>query len=232
MAREKILIPRYVSVDMPKTATRIQGMTDEQLGAWFRKAVMDLCSGCIDPNTDPLVREQYERSANRLKQRQVVNARAYQRRSAEEKSHSDPDSSGVKAGPLVADEIQPALTPSPGDEIGAYGPNSNVMLTKAEGEKLRSAYGADLELALSILDSYLENNAKAKKKYKSHYAVLRRGNWVWNKVKETKLVEKKLENASKQRKSFQQQDLDARTEFFQTSVVDKIMEEHRNDPTF
>ena len=62
---------------------------------------------------------------------------------------------------------------------------------------MRELYGEDLKMAIDILDSYIENGGKKARKYKDHAAVMRRGNWVWNKVKETKLNEKRLENASK-----------------------------------
>ena len=56
---------------------------------------------------------------------------------------------------------------------------------------------------------------------------MRRGNWVWNKVQETKLAEKRLENANRPAnvKSFKQADRDERTRFFKdTSVVDRMIE--------
>jgi hypothetical protein len=103
-----------------------------------------------------------------------------------------------------------------------YGTCKHVMLTDAEGHHLREVYGQDLALAIEILDAYLENNPKALKKYKNHAAVLRKGNWVWQKVQENKLTAKRLENANapKNNKSFKQQDLDARTEFFTHSIFD------------
>lgn len=95
------------------------------------------------------------------------------------------------------------------------------MLTDAEGHHLREVYGTDLALAIEILDAYLENNPKALKKYKNHAAVLRKGNWVWKEVQENKINATRLENATKNNKSFKQQDLDARTEFFSKSIFDK-----------
>jgi hypothetical protein len=103
-----------------------------------------------------------------------------------------------------------------------YGSCGHVMLTNEEGAHLREIYGENLAIAIDILDGYLENNPKALKKYKNHAAVLRKGNWVWQKVQENKLTAKRLENANapKNNKSFKQQDLDARTEFFTHSIFD------------
>jgi hypothetical protein len=101
-----------------------------------------------------------------------------------------------------------------------YGTCRHVLLTDAEGKHLREVYGADLALAIEILDAYLENNPKALKKYKNHAAVLRKGNWVWKEVQENKINATRLENATKNNKSFKQQDLDARTEFFSHSIFD------------
>ena len=51
--------------------------------------------------------------------------------------------------------------------------------------------------------------------------MLRKGNWVWEKIRNQKLVETRLQNAARPAKSFKQQDLDARTEFFGKSIFDK-----------
>lgn len=83
-----------------------------------------------------------------------------------------------------------------------YGEFRHVMLTDAEGAKLRDLYKEDLKLAIDILDSYIENGGKAAKKYKSHALVMRKGNWVWQKVQETKLTEKRLENANRKTVNF------------------------------
>ena len=215
MSRICKLIPRYVSIDMQCMALKIEEMTDEELGAWFRKAVIDLCSGCIDPNTDAFIKEQYQRSHTKMAQRQEINNKYHQNRIAKKEANSDAETASNSEK-----ESTTALTHT--DIKNAYGQNQHVMLTIDEGKKLREAYGPDLDLAINILDGYIENNGKAAKKYKNHYAVLRRGNWVWNKVKETRLQEQRLENASHSNKSFKQQDMDARTQFFATSVVPEM----------
>ena len=294
MARRRNTIAQFVSFDMQSMATRIQGMTDAKLGAWWRKAVIDCCSGCIDPKTDPFIKERYDWAMSRILDTQEHNAKMYQNRknrlndqetnngtattscastvstnhsqeaptrkagdeltksgngslrnplpSCEEhldearQSHQDSPSGealvnqGSASGSTVrglAKVAQPGAD-SPADLFPEdtakkpYGTCKHVMLTDAEGHHLREVYGTDLALAIEILDAYLENNPKALKKYKNHAAVLRKGNWVWQKVQENKLTAKRLENANspKNNKSFKQQDLDARTEFFSKSIFD------------
>lgn len=80
MARRRNTIAQYVSFDMTAMATHIQGMTDAQLGAWCRKMVIDCCSGCLDPNTDPFVRNFYNRSHAKMLEVQDHNANMYQNR--------------------------------------------------------------------------------------------------------------------------------------------------------
>ena len=293
MARRRNQIAQFVSFDMQGMAARIQGMTDAKLGAWWRKAVIDCCSGCIDPNTDKYIKEQYGIAAARMIGKQEHDARTYQNRknrlndqetndgiattpctcpisanpsqeattrkavdelttsgngsrwnpppSCEEhldearQSHQDSPSGealvnqGSASGSTVrglAKVAQPGAD-SPADLFPEdtakkpYGTCKHVMLTDAEGHHLREVYGTDLALAIEILDAYLENNPKALKKYKNHAAVLRKGNWVWKEVQENKINATRLENATKNNKSFKQQDLDARTEFFSKSIFDK-----------
>lgn len=109
---------------------------------------------------------------------------------------------------------------SPAELKKPYGTCGHVMLTDTEGRHLREVYGPHLAIAIDILDGYIENDGKAAKKYKNHAAVLRKGNWVWNKVQETILNEKRIENASKQgdRRSFRQQEREHQTELMHKSL--------------
>lgn len=91
---------------------------------------------------------------------------------------------------------------SPAELKKPYGTCGHVMLTDTEGRHLRDVYGPHLAIAIDILDGYIENDGKAAKKYKNHAAVLRKGNWVWNKVQEMILNEKRIENASKGAKNW------------------------------
>lgn len=293
MARRRNQIAQFVSFDMQGMAARIQGMSDAKLGAWWRKAVIDCCSGCIDPKTDPFIKTQYGIAADRMTETQEHNARMYQNR--KNRINDQETNNGTVTTPCAStistNPSQEAPTSNAGDELtesgngslrnpppsceehldedrqshqyspsgealvnqgsasgstvrgltkvaqpGAdspadlfpedtakkpYGTCKHVMLTDAEGHHLREVYGTDLALAIEILDAYLENNPKALKKYKNHAAVLRKGNWVWKEVQENKINATRLENATKNNKSFKQQDLDARTEFFSKSIFDK-----------
>lgn len=318
-------------------ADKIKGMSDETLGQWFRKAVIDLCSGCIANDVDAVVEESFNRSKKHMLKVQNKQANKYQNRKSSQEAATRKDADlesfekldtscqtfedaangnaaenasrrGNTTSPVVSESAtsssplqgavhntcthplslgttaapcnqvanggydqektrqqsaSPAEAPlsaSPdsgngnvpdetakssfvaivddrscksgksGDVAQAkrpYGEFGHVMLTDEEGAKLRDLYKEDLKLAIDILDSYIENGGKAAKKYKSHALVMRKGNWVWQKVQETKLTEKRLENASKSRKSFAEQEMDARTKFITTSVVpdDLTMEE-------
>ena len=86
---------------------------------------------------------------------------------------------------------------SAAEEKKPYGTCGHVMLTDTEGRHLREVYGNNLSTAIDILDAYIENGGKAAKKYKNHAAVLRKGNWVYEKVQTMALNEKRIENASK-----------------------------------
>lgn len=110
----------------------------------------------------------------------------------------------------------------PAEPKKPYGSCGHVMLTDAEGHHLREVYGDDLAIAIDILDGYLENNPKALKKYKNHSAVLRKGNWVYNKILEMKDKELRLNNAKKQgdRRSFAQKDRDDRSNWLTHSMFE------------
>lgn len=221
---------------MQSLAAYIKGMSNEQIGEWFKKAVIDLCSGCLDPNTDPLVKESYDKSYAMMVKRQEINARYYKNHTArtndkETKISINEDCSDHPETDAFASTTNlPEVASKSGtikSDKKAYGQNKNVMLTDEEGTHLRELYGEDLKMAIDILDAYIENGGKKAKKYKDHAAVMRRGNWIWNKVQETKLAEKRLENANRPAnvKSFKQADRDERTRFFMdTSVVDRMIE--------
>ena len=63
-----------------------------------------------------------------------------------------------------------------------YGEFQNVKLTKEEHKKLQTIYKTDLRFnaAIEILSNYIES--KGKDKYKSHYAVLNKNQWVYEKI--------------------------------------------------
>lgn len=62
-----------------------------------------------------------------------------------------------------------------------YGEFKNVKLTDKEYEKLKEIYADKLTNAIETLSSYLASKGD---KYKSHYAVLGKHNWVYKKINE------------------------------------------------
>lgn len=351
---------------MAEVISKILTMNDTEIGAWFRKAAVDVMNGCKDPNCDPLIRQQFERALQELQKRQEHNATMYRNRLARQGKSlkiNDQETTGIstpetistneagnqptresetrgpqtdnfngdattgdrvevfpsrESGSLVlttisnisqdapngnagdANLVHPAPiaesarcatseavkaladastregederdhrgntgtlessssaktlteaqqvqaresrrtggTPkrvemptarshaetlpvrSPAELKKPYGTCGHVMLTDTEGRHLREVYGPHLAIAIDILDGYIENDGKAAKKYKNHAAVLRKGNWVWNKVQEMILNEKRIENASKQgdRRSFRQQEREHQTELMHKSL--------------
>lgn len=62
-----------------------------------------------------------------------------------------------------------------------YGEFNNVKLADDEYCKLKELYANKLDDAINILSSYLASKGD---KYKSHYAVLSKHNWVYKKIQE------------------------------------------------
>ena len=123
-----------------------------------------------------------------------------------------------------------------------YGRFRHVRLSDEDGRELREEFGPRLKDAIEMLDNYIESlpskKAGEKKcgvKYwqedyerKNHKLCMLR--WVKRAIDENETVElnkkaaeARLKKAESTPKSFQQQDLDARTKFFSTSVVDKML---------
>lgn len=96
MPRPRNTIPRYVTVDTQEISATIRNMTDSELGAWFRKAVIDLCSGCISHDVDPVIEKIYNHSLRRMNQRQDIDAAKYNRKSRQEAAtRKDADESNL-----------------------------------------------------------------------------------------------------------------------------------------
>ena len=73
-------------------------------------------------------------------------------------------------------------------EKKGFGEFGNVKLTDAEYDKLKEFYGDNIDIAISVLDNYLASKGK---RYKSHYAVMKKNGWVDIKVKEITKTEMK-----------------------------------------
>lgn len=119
--------------------------------------------------------------------------------------------------------------------VRSFGESGLVHMTDAQANSLRSYYGEDFDRAVGILENYIlslpskaEGDEKGEAKFwredyakRNHYFAMRRDNWVDNALKKAKTADKRLENASNPNyKSFKQQDIDARTEFFSKSIFD------------
>ena len=111
-----------------------------------------------------------------------------------------------------------SLMPAP--QKKAYGSGKHVLLTDEEGKHLRELYGEDLAVAIDILDAYIENNGKAAKRYRNHAAVMRKGNWVYNKLLEMKDREQRLNNSKQHgdHRTFAQKDRDDRSAWLHHSI--------------
>ena len=378
MARPRKITPDIMVLKMAEVISKILTMNDTEIGAWFRKATVDVMNGCKDPDCDPLIRQQFEHALQELQKRQEHNATMYRNRLARQGkslkindqetatgNYQNPGQistneagnpltresetrgpqtdnfngdattgdgveaftcreSGALAPTTISNISQDAPNGNAGDERRSgsnsvatvnlvhpapiaesarcatseavkaladastregedgrdhrgntgllesstsaktlsearqvqaresrrtggtpkrvemptashaetlpvrsaaeekkpYGTCGHVMLTDTEGRHLREVYGPHLAIAIDILDGYIENDGKAAKKYKNHAAVLRKGNWVWNKVQEMILNEKRIENASKQgdRRSFRQQEREHQTELMHKSL--------------
>ena len=119
--------------------------------------------------------------------------------------------------------------------VRSFGEYGLVHMTDSQANNLRSYYGEDFDRAVGILENYIlslpskaEGDEKGEAKLwredyakRNHYFAMRRDNWVDNALKKSKTADKRLENASNPNyKSFKQQDIDARTEFFSKSIFD------------
>ena len=62
----------------------------------------------------------------------------------------------------------------------SFGEFKNVKLTKEEHDRLKTSYGNRIDAAIEVLDTYIESKGK---RYKSHYAVMKKGGWVWKETK-------------------------------------------------
>ena len=82
MARPRNIIPRIVGIDMVELASKILNMSDAEKAAWLTKAVSDCIEGCTDPNCDPFIRVQFERSLAQMRSKQEIDAQTYKNRLA------------------------------------------------------------------------------------------------------------------------------------------------------
>lgn len=85
----------------------------------------------------------------------------------------------------VSYQNNPSTINNPSTKINkekkSYGEFANVLLTDEQYKKLSEIYCQHLSEAIETLSTYIESSGK---KYKSHYAVLGKHNWVYKKLVE------------------------------------------------
>ena len=207
MARPRKTIPMEASVNMCDLSNKIASIPDEKLGAWLRKAVNDWQNGCADKSEDEFIRALFEKSLEKMNSTQKTQAKKYKNKINRKKNDQEtkistnedclnhPETDALDSTTNLPEVASESGTIKSNKK--AYGQNKNVMLTDEEGTHLRELYGEDLKMAIDILDAYIENGGKKAKLYKDHAAVMRRGNWVWNRVIETKNNEARLEKTNR-----------------------------------
>ena len=82
------------------------------------------------------------------------------------------------------DHVQttPPTPPPRSRDTNLYGELQRVKLTSDEHAKLLAKHGhRKLDIAIDVLDAYI---ASKNKRYANHYAVLKEGSWVWDRVAE------------------------------------------------
>ena len=202
---------------------------DKDLGSFFRKAVDDLEDGCVKNDVDSRVITLFNKATNKLNSSQAKNEKYYNNK----KGFGEPGSAACQNSNTISQQVaEPNLFPdvSCKKSFGEYG---LVKLTAAQEAKRRAYYGDDFDKAVKFLENYImslpSKVAKEKKngaKYwqeeyaaKDHYKILDEGNWVDKKIKLTKLLDKRLENASRGHKSFAEIDREARVRMIRGQSV-------------
>lgn len=122
---------------------------------------------------------------------------------------------GVTPGNASPSPSTSSLPPFEGGSGGKpdkkiYGEMQKVKLTDEEYKKLIKVHGeSDTMAAIEILDGYIASKGK---RYQSHYATLKTGSWVWERVEEQKRKgqnDKQPKQAVPRKKAYNQADQEA-----------------------
>jgi hypothetical protein len=176
---------------------------DNDFGAFMRKAINDLNSGCNSSDVDDRVIAFYKKSLDKLKAKQLKNEKDYNRK----KGSGKPGSAACQNSNTISQQVaEPCLFLDVSSKK-SFGENGLVKLSDLQAAKLKELYGTDFDTAITLLEGYIENSSKGKK-YKDHYKVLARGNWVFDKIQQMRLTQKRIERADRGGKSFAQQERD------------------------
>jgi hypothetical protein len=176
---------------------------DNDFGAFMRKAINDLNSGCNSSDVDDRVVAFYKKSLDKLKAKQLKNEKDYNRK----KGSGKPGSAACQNSNTISQQVaEPCLFLDVSSKK-SFGENGLVKLSDLQAAKLKELYGTDFDTAITLLEGYIENSTKGKK-YKDHYKVLARGNWVFDKIQQMRLTQKRIEKVDRSGKSFAQQERD------------------------
>lgn len=220
-----MLIPSKFTINIKTFCEIVASFTDDKdLGFFIRKAAKDLNNGCINNDVDSRVMELFNRADNKLKSNQEKDKNYNIKRGSSKPGSPACQNSKQVGEPCLFQEV------SSKKSFGEYGV---VKLTEAQAAKRRAYYGDDFDRAIKFLENYImslpSKEAKEKKNgatywreeyaAKDHYKILDEGNWVDNKIKQTKLLDKRLENASRGHKSFAEIDREARVRMIRGQSV-------------
>jgi hypothetical protein len=176
---------------------------DNDFGAFMRKAINDLNSGCNSSDVDDRVIAFYKNALDKLKAKQLKNEKDYNRK----KGSGKPGSAACQNSNTISQQVaEPCLFLDVSSKK-SFGENGLVKLSDLQAAKLKELYGTDFDTAITLLEGYIENSTKGKK-YKDHYKVLARGNWVFDKIQQMRLTQKRIEKVDRSGKSFAQQERD------------------------
>ena len=188
MARKKMEKPTKFTIDILKLKEILSSFNDKiQLADFVTKAVNDLAEGCKADMIDSRVISIFEKGLNKLKASQNKNAKYYknQKISGSGKPHG---SDAITLNPIQKDLSTEPCLPLNVVEKRKYGESGLVQLNDIQAAKLKQLYGTDFDTAITVLECYIENNNRGKK-YKDHYKVLAKGNWVYDKIQQMKLTQ-------------------------------------------
>lgn len=176
---------------------------DNDFGAFMRKAINDLNSGCNSSDVDDRVIAFYKKSLDKLKAKQLKNEKDYNRK----KGSGKPGSAACQNSNTISQQVADPCLFLDVSSKKSFGENGLVKLSDLQAAKLKELYGTDFDTAITLLEGYIENSTKGKK-YKDHYKVLARGNWVFDKIQQMRLTQKRIEKVDRSGKSFAQQERD------------------------
>lgn len=203
MARPKMQTPSKFTIDIKDFRETVASFTDDKdLGSFIRKAAEDLSNGCINNDVDNRVMELFNKAASKLKSNQEKDKNYNSKRGS-----GKPGSAACQNSNTINQQVaEPCLFLDVSSKK-SFGENGLVKLSDLQAAKLKELYGTDFDTAITLLEGYIENSTKGKK-YKDHYKVLARGNWVFDKIQQMRLTQKRIEKVDRSGKSFAQQERD------------------------